>query len=53
MNINDLNEGWRKMQIEDSINCFIPTIKSGIVQFNDNALIIYGRYLINEELEES
>ena len=46
MNINDLNEGWRKMQIEDSVNSFIPTIKSGITQFNDNTLIIWGGYLI-------
>ena len=39
MNINDLNEGWRKMQIEDSVKSFIPTIKSCITQFNDNTLI--------------
>lgn len=53
LNINDLNEGWRKIQIEDPINSFIPTIKSGIAQFNDNTLIICGGYLINEEPEES
>ena len=53
LNINDLNEGWRKMLIEDPINSFIPTIKSGIAQFNDNTLIICGGYLINEEPEES
>ena len=41
------------MQIEDSVNSFIPTIKSGITQFNDNTLIIWGGYLINEESEES
>ena len=53
LNINDLNEGWRKMLIEDPINSFIPTIKSGIAQFNDNTLLICGGYLINEEPEES
>ena len=41
------------MQIEDSVNSFIPTIKSGITQFNDNTLIVWGGYLINEESEES
>ena len=53
LNINDLNEGWRKIQIEDPINSFIPAIKSGIAQFNDNTLIICGGYLINEEPEET
>ena len=52
LNINDLTEGWRKIQIEDPINSFIPAIKSGIAQFNDNTLIICGGYLINEEHEE-
>ena len=42
LNINDLNEGWRKIQIQDPINSFIPAIKSGIAQFNDNTLIICG-----------
>ena len=51
LNINDLNEGWRKIQIEDPINSFIPTIKSGIAQFNDNTLIICGGYFIDEEPE--
>ena len=53
LNINDLNEGWRKIQIEDPINSFIPAIKSGISQFNDNTLIICGGYLINEEPQET
>ena len=53
LNINDLNEGWRKIQIQDPINSFIPAIKSGIAQFNDNTLIICGGYLINEEPQES
>ena len=53
LNINDINIGWRKIKIEDPINSFIPTIKSGIAQFNDNTLIICGGYLINEEPEET
>ena len=53
LNINDLNEGWRKLQIEDPINSFIPSIKSGIAKFNDNTLIICGGYLMNEEPEET
>ena len=53
LDINDLNEGWRKIHIEDPINSFIPTIKSGITQFNDNTLIICGGYFINQEPEES
>ena len=53
LNINDLNEGWRTIQIEDPINSFIPAIKSGISQFNDNTLIICGGYLINEEPQET
>ena len=53
LNINDINVGWRKIKIEDPINSFIPTIKSGIAQFNDNTLIICGGYLINEEPEET
>ena len=53
LNINDLNEGWRKIFIEDPINSFLPSIKSGISQLNDNTLIICGGYLIKEEPEES
>ena len=53
LNIHDINVGWRKIQIEDPINSFIPAIKSGIAQFNDNTLIICGGYLINEEPEET
>ena len=53
LNINDINVGWRKIKIEDPINSFIPSIKSGIAQFNDNTLIICGGYLINEEPEET
>ena len=53
LNINDLNEGWRKIIIEDPINSFVPSVKCGISQFNDNTLIICGGYLIKEEPEET
>ena len=49
LNINDLNEGWRAMQIQDPINSFVPAIKSGITQFDDNTLIICGGLLYNTE----
>ena len=49
LNINDLNEGWRAMQIQDPINSFVPAIKSGITQFDDNTLIISGGLLYNTE----
>ena len=45
LDINDLNEGWRKAQIEDPIGSFVPAIKSGISQFNENTLIICGGVL--------
>ena len=51
LNINDLNEGWRKVQIQDPINSFVPAIKSGISQFNDNTLIICGGFLSSTEPE--
>ena len=51
LDINDLNEGWRKVQIQDPINSFVPAIKSGISQFNDNTLIICGGFLNNNEPE--
>ena len=51
LDINDLNEGWRKIQIQDPINSFVPAIKSGISQFDDNTLIICGGYLYNTEPE--
>ena len=52
LNINDLNEGWRKIKVQDPINSFVPAIKSGISQFDDNTLIICGGYLINDEPEK-
>ena len=51
LNIKDLNEGWRKVEIQDPINSFVPAIKSGISQFNDNTLIICGGYLNSTEPE--
>ena len=45
MNINDLNEGWKTIEIEDPINSFVPAIKSGISQFDENTLIICGGLL--------
>ena len=51
LDINDLNEGWRKVQIQDPINSFVPAIKSGISQFNDNTLIICGGFLSSTEPE--
>ena len=51
LNINDLNEGWRKVQIQDPINSFVPAIKRGISQFNDNTLIICGGFLSSTEPE--
>ena len=51
LNIHDLNEGWRAIQIQDPINSFVPAIKSGISQFDDNTLIICGGFLNNIEPE--
>ena len=51
LDINDLNEGWRKVQIQDPINSFVPAIKSGISQFNDHTLIICGGVLKSKEPE--
>ena len=51
LNINDLNEGWRQVEIQDPANSFVPAIKSGISQFNDNTLIICGGYLSVTEPE--
>ena len=45
LNINDLNEGWKTIEIEDPINSFVPAIKSGISQFDENTLIICGGLL--------
>ena len=51
LDINDLNEGWRKVQIQDPINSFVPAVKSGISQFNEHTLIICGGVLNNKEPE--
>ena len=45
LNINDLNEGWKTIEIQDPINSFVPAIKSGISQFDENTLIICGGLL--------
>ena len=49
LNINDLNEGWKTIEIQDPINSFVPAIKSGISQFDENTLIICGGYLNSVE----
>ena len=46
LNIIEPKEGWKKIQIQDPINSFIPAIKSSIAQFDENMLLICGGFTI-------